>query len=210
MTRVLIVEDQRMPRENMEQMILASGRYELAGSIGSAELALAKCRRQQVDLILMDVCTAGNKDGIAAAAEIHREFPGIRIIIITSMAEVSYLDRAREAGADSFWYKDASPETLMEVADRTMAGEHLYPDKTPAVQIGMASSDELTPAEIRVLRLVCEGLEYDEIAEALSISRNTVKSHVSHILQKTGYTNRIRLAIAVTNKKFIIPNLTEE
>ncbi|MBO5597246.1 MAG: response regulator transcription factor [Oribacterium sp.] len=206
MINVLIVEDQRMPRESMEHMITESGRYELAGSISSAELAITKCRRQHVDLILMDVCTSGNKDGIDAAAEIHREFPDTKIIVITSMAEVSFLDRARKAGADSFWYKDSSPETLMEVIDKTMSGEHLYPEKTPTVQIGMITSDDLTPAEIEVLRLVCEGMEYGEIAEKLLVSRNTVKSHISHILQKTGYPNKIRLAIAVTNKKFIIPN----
>ena len=72
MTKVLIVEDQRMPREGMERMIRESGKYELAGSISSAELAITMCRRQQIDLILMDVCTYGHKDGIEAAAEIRR------------------------------------------------------------------------------------------------------------------------------------------
>ena len=70
MKKILIVEDQRMPRENMERMIAESGRYESAGSISDAGLALARCCRIPVDLILMDVCTAGNRDGIEAAAEI--------------------------------------------------------------------------------------------------------------------------------------------
>lgn len=210
MEGVLIVEDQRMPRENMEHMIRESGTYEVAGSISSADLALAKCRREQIDLILMDVCTNGNKDGIEAAAEIKAAYPDTKIIIITSMAEVGFLERARRAGADSFWYKDESPEALMEIIDRTMAGEHLFPEKVPAVRVGLASSEDFTPTEIRVLRLVCEGLEYDEIADRMSISRNTVKSHVSHILQKTGYSNRIRLAIAVTNKRFIIPSFPDD
>lgn len=61
MTQVLIVEDQRMPRENMERILSDSGRYVLTGSISAAELALAKCQRQHVDLILMDVCTAGRR-----------------------------------------------------------------------------------------------------------------------------------------------------
>ena len=206
MKQVLIVEDQRMPRESMERELSASGKYQVAGSLSSAELALPKCRREQIDLVLMDVCTNGNKDGIEAAAEIKEEFPDIKIIIITSMAEVGFLDRARAAGADSFWYKDESPETLMDVIDRTMAGENLYPEKSPEVQLGMASSQELTPTEIKVLRLICDGLEYEEMAEKLGLSKNTVKMHVSHLLQKTGYANRIRLAIAVTNKHFIIPN----
>ncbi|MDD6489510.1 MAG: response regulator transcription factor [Clostridia bacterium] len=210
MKKVLIVEDQRMPRENMERVLADSGKYELVASINGADVAFAKCRQQHIDLILMDVCTAGNKDGIEAAAEIKAEFPHIKIIIVTSMVEVSYLERARAAKVDSFWYKDISPETLIDVIDRTMNGEHLFPDKTPNVKLGLADSTELTDKEIQVLRLVCDGLDYGEIAEKLNISVNTVKTHVSHILQRTGYANKTRLAIAVTNKKFIIPTLPED
>lgn len=210
MKKVLIVEDQRMPRENMERTLSDSGSYELAASISSAELAILKCQRQHIDLVLMDVCTTGSKDGIDAAAEIKKQFPDIKIIIVTSMVEVGYLDRAKAAGVDSFWYKDVSRETLIDVIDRTMSGEHIFPNKSPVVQLGHASSAEFTAKEIEVLRLVCDGLEYSEIAEKLCVSVNTVKTHVSHILQRTGYSNKTRLAIAVTNKKFIIPSIPED
>ncbi len=210
MKKVLIVEDQRMPRENMERTLSDSGSYELAASISSAELAILKCQRQHIDLVLMDVCTTGSKDGIDAAAEIKKQFPDIKIIIVTSMVEVGYLDRAKASGVDSFWYKDVSRETLIDVIDRTMSGEHIFPNKSPVVQLGHASSAEFTAKEIEVLRLVCDGLEYSEIAEKLCVSVNTVKTHVSHILQRTGYSNKTRLAIAVTNKKFIIPSIPED
>lgn len=210
MKQILIVEDQRMPRNYMEHILSVSGRYELAASISSAELAIIKCRQQHIDLILMDVCTTGNKDGIDAAAEIKQQFPQVKIIIVTSMVEIGYLERAKAAGVDSFWYKDISPESLIEIIDRTMNGESLFPSKTPQVKLGLASSSEFTAKEIEVLRLVCDGLEYGEIAEKLHVSVNTVKTHVSHILQRTGYANKTRLAIAVTNKKFIIPSLPED
>lgn len=210
MKRVLIVENQRMPRENMERTLFDSGRYEVVASLNGADIAFLKCCQQHIDLILMDVCTSGNKDGIEAAAEIKAKFPKIKIIIVTSMVEVSYLERARAAGVDSFWYKDISPEALIDVIDRTMAGEHLFPNETPKVKLGLVESTELTSKEIEVLRLVCDGLEYDEIADKLVVSERTVKYHVSNILSKTGYANRTRLAIAVTNKKFIVPNLPEE
>lgn len=210
MKRVLIVEDQRMPRENMERTLSDSGRYELITSLNGADIAILKCCQQQIDLILMDVCTLGNKDGIEAAAEIKAKFPNIKIVIVTSMVEVSYIERARAAGVDSFWYKDISPEALIDVIDRTMAGEHLFPNETPKVKLGLAESTELTAKEIEVLRLICDGLEYDEIADKLGVSERTVKYHASNILSKTGYANRTRLAIAVTNKKFIVPNIPEE
>lgn len=210
MKRVLIVEDQRMPRENMERTLSDSSRYELAASINGADLAYIICSQQKIDLILMDVCTAGTKDGIEAAAEIKRDFPDIKIIIVTSMVEVSYLDRAKKAGVDSFWYKDISPEALIEVIDRTMDGEKMFPCETPKVKIGLADSTDLTAKEIQVLRLICEGLEYGEIAKELGNAETTIKYHVTNILSKTGYANKTRLAIAVTNKKFIIPTLSDE
>ena len=200
MMQVLVVDDQRMPRDNMEQILAASGRYEVAASISSAELAIIKCKQQPIDLILMDVCTKGSKNGIDAAAEIKQQFPNIKIIIVTSMVEVSYLERAKDAKADSFWYKDLSREELIDVIDRTMAGEHLFPGETPRVKLGLATSAEFTSKEIEVLRLVCECLEYGEIAEKLNVSVNTVKTHA----------NKTRLAIAVTNKNFIIPSIPED
>ena len=210
MKRVLIVEDQRMPRENMERTLSDSGRYLLAASVSGADVAYVICQQQPIDLILMDVCTIGSKDGIDAAAEIKAAFPDIKIIVVTSMVEVSYLARAKAARVDSFWYKDISPEALIDVIDRTMAGEHLFPGATPKVKLGLAESTDLTAKEIEVLRLVCQGLEYSEIAETLRVAESTVKYHISNILSKTGYANKTRLAIAVTGKKFIIPSLPED
>ena len=89
MTQVLIVDDQRMPREYMERTITDSQNYEIAGSVSSADLAVTICQRQPVDLILMDVCTAGNKDGIEAAAEIKAKFPKIKILVSTDRVEIT-------------------------------------------------------------------------------------------------------------------------
>ena len=209
MTQVLIVEDQRMARENIEKIILSSGRYELVGSISTAGIACSVCEVRRVDLILMDVCTIGRKDGIDSAAEIKERFPDIKIIIITSIPEVGYLDRAQKAGVDSFWYKEYGRTELLEVMDKTMEGEHIFPPDTPAVQLGFASSAELTEGEIRVLRQVMEGMEYDEIAKTLKIARSTVNYHMSNILSKTGYPNKTLLAIAVAKKQLIVPSLEE-
>ena len=99
---------------------------------------------------------------------------------------------------------------MIDVINRTMDGESVFPDKTPSVPLGLADSSEFTNKEIEVLRFVCDGLEYSEIAERMNISVRTVKYHVSNILSKTGYANKTRLAIAVTNKNFIIPSSPEK
>ena len=124
MVNVLIVEDQRMARERLESYIASDGRYRLVKSISNAALAEMSCMQNQVDLILMDVCTEYDESGLEAAARIKKHFPHIKIIIITSMAECSFIDRARAAGAESFWYKDVSQEELLE-ASGIRDGENL-------------------------------------------------------------------------------------
>ena len=131
MTRVLIVEDQRMAQENMESIIKASENYTLAGIIPNAADAELFCMRETVDLVLMDVWTARDESGIEACGVIKKKFPQIKIIVVTSMAEHTFIEKAREAQADSCWYKDASHGELISVMDKTMAGEHIFPDKTP-------------------------------------------------------------------------------
>jgi DNA-binding NarL/FixJ family response regulator len=208
MTKVLVVDDQRIAREYMENVVLRSEGYELAGSLTKADFAAAVCRRSAVDLILMDVCTHGRKDGIEAA-ELREQFPKLKIIIVTSMPEESYMKRAKEVGVDSFWHKEVSPEELITVMDATMQGRQVWPGEMPAVRLGSTTSKELTDAQLKVLRLVCEGLEYNEIAQELNITVRTVKWHVYKILEETGFSNKTQLAIAVTGKRLIIPRLLD-
>lgn len=210
MTKVLVIDDQRIAREYMENVVKNGGDYELVCSLSKADLAETVCRRSQVDLVLMDVCTHGTKDGIDAAAQLRRLFPKLKMIVVTSMVEESYIKRAREAGVDSFWYKEISPEDLITVMDATMQGRQIWPGETPTVKLGVTTSDDFTEIEIKVLRLVCEGLEYSEIAEKLNYTKDNVKYHIRNILQKTGYANKTQLAIAVTGKRYIIPKLFDE
>lgn len=207
MTKVLVIDDQRIAREYMENVVRSGEDYELVGSLSKADLAAAVCLRSAVDLVLMDVCTHGTKDGIDAAAELRELFPNLKIIVVTSMVEESFIKRAKQVGVDSFWYKEISPEDLITVMDATMQGKHMWPGETPAVKLGVTTSDDFSETEIKVLRLVCEGLEYSEIAKELNYTKDNVKYHIRNILQKTGYANKTQLAIAVTGKRFIIPKL---
>ena len=113
MTHVLIVEDDPMARQLLEIYIDQSDKYTLVQSVESAALTEFCCRTNQIDLILMDVCTAMNASGLEAAERIKQMFPGIKIIIITSQPEYTFIDRARAIGVDSFWYKSASAEEIL-------------------------------------------------------------------------------------------------
>ena len=204
MKKVLIVEDQRMPRENMERILLDSGKYALSASVNGADVALAVCRREQIDLILMDVCTALHASGLDAAARVKEKYPQIKIIIVTSQPECDFIDRARLGGVDSFWYKDPSEDILLEIMDRTMAGESIYPDTTPMLKLGMASSVEFTPRELEVLRELTSGDTDDIIAERLHLSVHTVKKHIKNMFQKTGFTSRTQLAVMARESGLVI------
>lgn len=204
MIRVLIVEDQKMAQENMEAIIAANENYILAGIIPNAADAELFCMRAPVDLILMDVCTVRDESGIDATAVIKKKFPKIKIIIVTSMAEHTFIEKAKEAGADSFWYKDASHGELLSVMNQTIEGEHIFPDKTPEVKLGLSTSYELTPYELNVLRALMQSTGDEDAAEMLGCSKANIRWHIGKILDKTGYRTRMELLIAVAQKNLII------
>ena len=204
--KVMIVEDQTIPRQLFELRVQSSERFELAISIDNAAMADIYCLKYPVDLILMDVVTRDGESGLNAAARIKRAFPQIRIIIVTSMPECSYLSRAREIGVESFWYKEEQRESLLEIMERTMDGESIYPDAPPELRLGLASSYDFTERELEVLREITGGDTNQEIAEHLHMSVATVKTHILNMLSKTGFRNRTELAVRARESGLVILN----
>ena len=190
---VLIVEDQDMPRELFEIYINSSKSFNHLLSVANASAALSICDNNKVDLILMDVMTELGASGLDAAEEIKKRFPEIKIIIVTSMPEYSWLSRARKIGVDSFWYKDGQKDSILEVMERTMEGEHIYPDETPLIRIGKTTNHEFTDRELGILKELTTGDTNAVIAERLNLSVATVKSHVQHLMVKTGFKTRTEL-----------------
>ena len=202
--KVMIVEDQTMPRQLFELRVQSSERFEVAISIDNAAMADIYCLKYPVDLILMDVITRNGESGLDAAARIKRAFPKIKIVIVTSMPECSYLNRARAIGVESFWYKEEQRESLMEIMERTMNGESIYPDATPELRLGLASSYDFTERELEVLREMTGGDTNQEIAERLHMSVATVKTHILNMLGKTGFRNRTQLAVRARESGLVI------
>ena len=202
--KVLIVDDDPFARQLLGMFISQSENYELAGTLISAALAEASVANRKVDLILMDVCTAMNANGIDAAEAIKKKYPDIKIIVITSQPEYSYITRARAVGVDSFWYKTVVQEEFLTLLDRTMAGERIFPDTTPTLSIGAALSVEFTESELKVLRLLVAGERDQDIAEELGVSINTVRTHLRVMMDKTGIRNRTALAVRVRDAGFVI------
>lgn len=208
--KVLIVDDDPFARQLLGMFISQSENYEFAGTLISAALAEASVANRKVDLILMDVCTAMNVSGIDAAEVIKKKYPEIKIIVITSQPEYTYITRARAVGVDSFWYKTVVQEEFLTLLDRTMAGERIFPDTTPTLNIGAALSVEFTESELKVLRLVVAGERDQDIAEELGVSINTVRTHLRVMMDKTGIRSRTALAVRVRDAGFVIVEPKED
>lgn len=206
MTNVLIVDDERLVQELFKNYIdLVSDRYVLAETTDNADNAELICHSNKIDLVLMDVCTACGSSGLVAAEKIKRNFPHIKVIIVTSAPEYRFIKKARVAGVDSFWYKDISESGLLDIMDKTMAGESIYPDKTPEITIGYTTSYEFTPTELDVLRYLAEGISSKSIADKMRITTNTVNTHIKHLKEKTGCTSKTQLAVLASKSKLVLP-----
>jgi len=192
---VLLADDQKMVRMLLESILAHSENYTLISSCTSAQDVPRLCREKNIDLALLDVLFPDGLSGLDAAREIKAVSPSTKVVIMTSMPEVSYLRRAREAGVDSFWYKEIQELPILTILDRTMAGESIYPDTTPELTVGNAPSAEFTDRELEVLREILRGYTNAEIGDRLHMSERTVKQHITHMLEKTGYPNRVVLAV---------------
>ena len=193
--KVVIAEDFMMIRQVFEGIINGSSDFELIKSFDNAGDALAFCKTASVDILLTDVLMPGGISGLDASRELKKVRPEIKIVMVTSMPELSYIRQAQEIGVESFWYKEVQEQPLLEVLQRTMEGEHVYPSSRPKVALGNIFSTDLTDREADVLRELVSGASNKEIAETLNIAEKTVKMHVTNMLQKTGYHSRLELAV---------------
>ena len=203
MINTILVEDDLYIQKHFVDRLAADGEFHLVGVFRDAFEAEKHCDAT-VKLVLMDVQTQHKHSGLAAAKRIKKAFPQIKIVVATSLVDPEVLQRAKMGAADSLWYKDGDEGTLMQVVRRTMAGEHIFPDTPPSVEIGTAMSAEFTKGEMKVLRCLVRGLSYDEIAKELGIEPSTVKYHVINMLQKTNLENKLQLAIAATEAKLVV------
>jgi len=205
--RVLIADDQKMVRQMFETAVKSSPDYEIAGMAQTADEAVQICCEQEIDLVLMDVVLGFGRDGLDAAKQIKQERPEVKILLVTSMPETTYIDRAKEIGVDSFWHKEVQEQPLLEIMNKTMAGESVYPTEMPVIIFGNTVSTSLTKRELEVLRELVGGSSNAKIASALGISERSVKQHISDMLAKTGFKSRLQLAVVARGGGLVINDI---
>jgi DNA-binding NarL/FixJ family response regulator len=200
--RTLLADDQQLVRAGLRMLCDTTGDIEVVGEAASGAEACRLVERLAPDVVLMDLHMPG-MDGITATARILAANPATRVLVLTTFDDDEHLYPALSAGAQGFLGKDAPPEQLLDAIRRTAAGESPFSPDVLARIVHTAVTarrarprlDELTDRERDVLALLSEGLSNAEIAEQLHVAVSTVKTHVTALMNKTGATNRVRLAI---------------
>jgi NarL family two-component system response regulator LiaR len=200
---VLIVDDHGVVRQGLRTYLELLDDIEVIGEAKNGLDAVAHVREHRPSIVLMDLVMP-QMDGIEATHQITAISPSTKVIVLTSFADDDKVFPAIRAGAAGYLLKDVSPGDLANAIRAVHAGEtYLHPDITKKLVdqvVGLPpdprpTPDALTPRELEVLRLIAQGMSNREIAQELTISRKTVKTHVSNLLNKLHLADRTQAAI---------------
>jgi DNA-binding NarL/FixJ family response regulator len=188
--------------EGLAAVIKFQPGMELVGEAFTGKEAVELFRTRQPDVTLMDL-RLPDMSGIEAMAMIRSEAPEARIIILTTFAGDVEVRRALDAGARSYLLKSTRARDIMRVIREVQAGKKSIPSEIAAQLADYCGDDGLTVREVEVLQLVAAGNRNRDVAEKLSVAEETVKSHLSHIMEKLNASDRTQ-AVAIGVRRGII------
>jgi two-component system response regulator DesR len=186
--RLLLADDQALVRGALSALLGLEPHLEVVAEVGSGDAVLPAVLEHRPDVALLDVEMPG-LDGISATAEVRREAPGTRVLIVTTFGRPGYLRRALQAGASGFVVKDTPAPQLADAVRRVHAGLRVV-DPGLATDSLLAGESPLTARETEVLQAARDGSPVAAIAARLFLSEGTVRNHLSSAIGKTGATNR--------------------
>jgi DNA-binding NarL/FixJ family response regulator len=202
--RVIICDDQALIREGLEMILKLDANIEVVGLAQDGAEAVELAEEKKPDLVLMDLKMPG-MNGVEATRRIHLNYPDIKILILTTYDDDSWLFDAIRAGASGYLLKDTPREDVIKAIkgtsegrtylDPTVAGKLLSQFADHQTQPSSLITDKLTEREADVLRLLARGLSNNDIAERLALSEGTVRNYISTILAKLGLSDRTQAAI---------------
>ena len=202
MIRVFHADDHALIREGVRALITTEPDMEMIGEAGDGVMAVEKVLALRPDVILMDL-QMPEMTGIEAIIAIKEEMPEARILVVTSFADDANVFPAIKAGASGYLLKDSSPHDLINAIHDVFAGRSsLHPIIAHKViqELNRPSDlplteEPLTARELEILKFVAQGLSNQEIGDILVLSERTVRTHVSHILNKLHLANRTQAAL---------------
>ena len=192
--RILVVDGHPVVRQGVAGLVDGQPDMSIVGQASKGREAIQQFRTHHPDLVLMDM-QMPEMNGLDALMAIRDEAPDARIIVLTTYAGDAQVLRAIKAGARGYLLKSALHRELLETIRAVHAGKKTMSPEVSYELAEHATDDALTPAEVRVLRLIAEGNANKEIAEQLSVSEETVKGQVRNILSKLGAKDRTHAAM---------------
>jgi DNA-binding NarL/FixJ family response regulator len=212
--RVLIADDHKLVSLGL-RLVLERAGMEVVGEAATGRQAVEMAEQLEPDVVLMDVLMP-EMDGLQALSAIRCAIPKASIIVITAYARPDFLSRAVAMGAAGYITKDEDPSRVPMAVRAVVNGEAIVnrdllmmalkelseTTKAPSA-VPDREPPSLTPQQMRVLGLLAEGLDNDTIAQTLSVSKNTVKTHVRDIFQKLGVTDRTQAAVWALRHGFL-------
>jgi len=200
--RVLIVDDHTIVRKGIKALLAETSDIQVIGEAENGLEAIKLSKQLEPDVILMDLLMP-KMDGIEATRQITAQQPQVRMLVLTSFVGDDKVFPAIKAGAMGYLLKDSEPSELIRSIYKVYRGEpSLHPIiarkmmkeilEPPAVK---PTPEPLTVREVEVLQLLAKGLSNDEIADQLTISEVTVRTHISHLLAKLHLANRVQATL---------------
>jgi len=202
--RILVADDHSLFRDGLVSLLEAGG-YEVIGQAGDGQEAVDKARRLNPDLVLLDI-NMPHKTGLEALREIKTGLPSTKVVMLTVSEEDAHLLEAIRSGADGYLLKHLNANEFLQMIQSVERGEAaISRSMTGRLFRHVAQPPEpeevvLSEREVEVLRLVAAGKSNREIAEALSVSENTVKFHLRNILQRLNVSNRAEAVMVALQK----------
>ena len=216
--RIVIVDDHELIRRPYAELLETQADFTVVGTAGDGAGGVELCREVQPDVVLMDIRMHGEIDGIEATRRlVGAGGTGPRVLILTTFDLDEYVYDALQAGASGFLLKDATAERLFDAVRVVAAGDALlapaitrrligeFARLRPAARRPAALLGTLTPRETDVLRLIAEGLSNPEIAARLTVTEETVKTHVSRVLSKLELRDRTQAVVTAYESGLVVP-----
>jgi DNA-binding NarL/FixJ family response regulator len=217
MIGIVVADDHEVVRAGFASMLGTQPDFDVLGTAGDGAEAVRTCRELRPDVVLMDIRMPGT-DGIEATRQLTADQPGPRVLILTTFDLDEYVFDALRAGASGFLLKEVTASQLYEAVRVVAAGDALLAPgvtkrlisefarfRAPAAAAAPSSLSALTPRETEVLRLVAGGLSNTEIADHLTVTEDTVKTHVSRLLAKLGLRDRVQAVVTAYESGLVVP-----
>ena len=200
--RIALVDDHRVVARSLKAYLESFPDLVVVGIAASGEELLEHLPEWKPDIVLQDLLMPGGIDGVETTRRISQHAPPVRVIALTASTDEARMMGVLRAGAAGYVRKDAEPEILL-AAVRAVARGKTYIDPSVARQLIQTPPDDLTPREVEVLRHLARGRSNKEIADALSISDETVKTHVGNVLSKLQVENRAQAIVQALKRGLV-------